>query len=658
MPAGLREGQGPALQDIIEYVQSREAHEVRGYVSMPTGSGKTVIFSEAVKQLDRPSLVLVPTRQLVDQTLAEMRTRIPNKKINSLQGREQDHGQHDVLVTTYSSIAQKVDRPDFAILPANYELVIMDEAHRSMGTMGRRYIEVKLGHAMHLGFTATEDYNNKRKLSNVLYDEVHKITVPEAVGLGMIAPYRVTSLDTLSDMSSVSVKIDDYDQKELQNVVQNPTRDKVIVQFYVENLGGEKTMFNVNTIEHAEQLATRLRSSGVNAAAIHGSMRKAEQKRLLKAYKDGDLMALCQARLLGEGFDEPSMSVAFNVTPTMSFVRSQQRSGRALRLDPNRPDKVALIIECIDTDYVRTPALFGDEGVTGWSGIDGFVPATEITHNYRGQLPEYKPLEVINGHNSAQKQNGSGQSASQKPKPLRSVVPTVKQKQELAAADRVQSRRRNQQTDFELEDINESGFNPFDLDVEKLCATNSVANYIVYGTISGDQPISAPALREALGQLAGHQLLEDSDVLSRYRTIQQHKAEKHQTSIKADSELDHGSAVSVIGKYSEYDKSDVRLAMALKMISEVTPEWQSYANCLGGGVYEDGNNRFYPERGASTKHAKEVCKACVVREDCLEYSLDKPEKIGIWGGLSERERRRLRKARSEARRAQREASSK
>src|SRR3546814_9325878 len=74
--------------------------------------------------------------------------------------------------------------------------------------------------------------------------------------------------------------------------------------------------------------------------------------------------------------------------------------------------------------------------------------------------------------------------------------------------------------------------------------------------------------------------------------------------------------------------------------------WQDYANCLG--VDPD---LFFPERGASTREAKEVCRGCVVREDCLEFALTNGEKFGIWGGMSERERRRLRRERALARRA-------
>lgn len=71
--------------------------------------------------------------------------------------------------------------------------------------------------------------------------------------------------------------------------------------------------------------------------------------------------------------------------------------------------------------------------------------------------------------------------------------------------------------------------------------------------------------------------------------------------------------------------------------------WQDYGNCLG--VDPD---LFFPERGASTREAKEVCRGCPVKVDCLEFALVNGEKFGIWGGYSERERRRMRRQRAQA----------
>lgn len=79
--------------------------------------------------------------------------------------------------------------------------------------------------------------------------------------------------------------------------------------------------------------------------------------------------------------------------------------------------------------------------------------------------------------------------------------------------------------------------------------------------------------------------------------------------------------------------------------ADTAQRWQERANCLG--VDPD---LFFPERGASTREAKGVCRGCEVRVECLEYALDHGEKFGIWGGLSERERRRVRRQRALERR--------
>ncbi len=71
-------------------------------------------------------------------------------------------------------------------------------------------------------------------------------------------------------------------------------------------------------------------------------------------------------------------------------------------------------------------------------------------------------------------------------------------------------------------------------------------------------------------------------------------------------------------------------------LTELT--WQERALCA-----QTDPEAFFPEKGGSTREAKKVCLGCDVRGDCLEYALAHDERFGIWGGLSERERRRLKK---------------
>ncbi|HSP04945.1 MAG TPA: WhiB family transcriptional regulator [Acidimicrobiales bacterium] len=57
---------------------------------------------------------------------------------------------------------------------------------------------------------------------------------------------------------------------------------------------------------------------------------------------------------------------------------------------------------------------------------------------------------------------------------------------------------------------------------------------------------------------------------------------------------------------------------------------------------------FFPDRGESLEPAKRICSECVVRDECLEHALASGERFGVWGGTSERERRRLRRTRRTA----------
>ena len=66
--------------------------------------------------------------------------------------------------------------------------------------------------------------------------------------------------------------------------------------------------------------------------------------------------------------------------------------------------------------------------------------------------------------------------------------------------------------------------------------------------------------------------------------------------------------------------------------------WQSDSLCA-----QTDPEAFFPDKGGSTRDAKKICASCEVRTQCLEYALQNDERFGIWGGLSERERRKLRK---------------
>ncbi|WP_276319876.1 WhiB family transcriptional regulator [Egibacter rhizosphaerae] len=74
------------------------------------------------------------------------------------------------------------------------------------------------------------------------------------------------------------------------------------------------------------------------------------------------------------------------------------------------------------------------------------------------------------------------------------------------------------------------------------------------------------------------------------------------------------------------------------MIQIETLPWAAHAKCL-----QADPETFFPEKGGSTREAKRICGECPVRNECLEHALENDERFGIWGGLSERERRKLKR---------------
>jgi len=99
---------------------------------------------------------------------------------------------------------------------------------------------------------------------------------------------------------------------------------------------------------------------------------------------------------------------------------------------------------------------------------------------------------------------------------------------------------------------------------------------------------------------------------------------------------DQGAFPSDAGRPAE------TVAPVLPLFGEVVDDglmgWQERALCA-----QTDPEAFFPEKGGSTREAKKVCTGCEVRAECLEYALEHDERFGIWGGLSERERRKLKR---------------
>jgi WhiB family transcriptional regulator, redox-sensing transcriptional regulator len=136
--------------------------------------------------------------------------------------------------------------------------------------------------------------------------------------------------------------------------------------------------------------------------------------------------------------------------------------------------------------------------------------------------------------------------------------------------------------------------------------------------------VSQPA--EAVDSMAGRQTSDDFPGIDHPPA-----GEDFDAFVRREASLPSAPAVA-LGDYTS--------PPPLLQLSEEDEElsWQERALCA-----QTDPEAFFPEKGGSTREAKKVCVSCEVRAECLEYALAHDERFGIWGGLSERERRRLKK---------------
>ncbi len=348
----LRERQITVVEDLRDTLRGGQTE---GYITLPTGVGKTVLFTEVTEAFNEEraleTMIVVPTKILVDQTAERFTQFAPDLDLGKLYTFAHDVTR-PVTITTYASLVRHIQ--DGTLDPSLYKLLVLDEVHRSLSGK-RSHVVAQFTNAIKLGFTATPIYSEDRNVANLLNTEIHKMTIREAVEENLLSPFSVIIAETEVDLSNVSIKGNgDYDEKELDEAINIQSRNQAAVDLYQKLFEGQTAIAYCNSVKHAQDVAKLFSENGISAGFISGYQDKKEQAEILRRYHNGEIKVLCNADLLIEGFDEPRVSLCLNLRPTKSVVVAQQRAGRTLRLDPDNPNKHAFIVDFIDkTDDPR-----------------------------------------------------------------------------------------------------------------------------------------------------------------------------------------------------------------------------------------------------------------------------------------------------------------
>jgi superfamily II DNA or RNA helicase len=359
----------PQVEVLVDIVQALNTGEVKGYVKCPTGFGKTRTFAALTEAADVKTLILVPKSLLCGQTVSELKKLAPSLDVKERYG-SKDSGDGRVVVSTYQYFLNA--SKDGRINPADFGLVILDEGHKALGEATLAAIGRIPETVPTVAFTATPTYSDQKSLVAMMGDCWHEVSLSEGVRLGALAPVSVVIAKTEIDLSSVTVTGDHYSEAEFAKAVQPAGLSKSALELYQKAFSDRSAIGFCSSVAHAEEAAKVFNDAGVSAAALSGETSPRERDRVIEEFKAGRIKVLFSADLLKEGFDAANTSVCLNMAPTASVVSAEQRGGRAVRLDPHKPDKFAVIVDFVFRDQRRgLPQIFFSDILGGIDCVPG-----------------------------------------------------------------------------------------------------------------------------------------------------------------------------------------------------------------------------------------------------------------------------------------------
>jgi superfamily II DNA or RNA helicase len=219
----------------------------------------------------------------------------------------------------------------------HFATVIIDEAHRSLAVSYQRILEYFSG-AKVLGVTATPDRGDKRSLANYFEAVAFEITLTDMIKTGWLCPIRIKTVPLEIEISQVGIRAGDYSDEELATAIEPILQE--LAQAIEEHAATRKTLIFLPLVRTSYLFADILQAQGMAAEAICGE--SPSRKEILTRFKSGRIQFLCNAMLLTEGYDEPSIDCVVCLRPTTIRSLFAQMTGRGTRIFEGKDDLLLL----------------------------------------------------------------------------------------------------------------------------------------------------------------------------------------------------------------------------------------------------------------------------------------------------------------------------
>lgn len=327
----------------------------RPAVVLPTGAGKTVVFTRLARGLHllgHSPLVLVHRDELIRQTVDKFVATDPTLSVGVIQGKRLELADADVVVASVQTLIRRLDR----IPSTHFDRVIVDECHHAAA---KSYVDVLThfgcmgGPGKALGVTATMSRADGG-LGAVWDDVVFERDIVWGVSSGFLCPAEVRTV-RLAGLNTDKVKAGaDGDlaagqlAKAMTSAEAGPTIAKAYAQ-YARGTDGRlrRGILFAPTIEMAETWSADLWAQGVRTSVVTGATKPDDRQAIYADLAEHRIDVIASVMVLTEGFDLPAVEVAVIARPTRSMALLTQMVGRVLRLSPSTGKTSALVLDVV-----------------------------------------------------------------------------------------------------------------------------------------------------------------------------------------------------------------------------------------------------------------------------------------------------------------------
>jgi len=392
VPISLRPYQREAIAAVLA---ARREGARRLLVNLPTGAGKTVIFSELARLARRQVLVLAHREELLEQAKQKLESVLPPEVTVGIErGAERASARARVLVCSIRSLHE--ERLAQLLRGRDIGLIVYDECHHAAAADNLRVLR-QIGvfdqnfSGTLLGFTATTARGDGQGLDGVFERIVYSRSLPQLIGDGFLCPLRGFRIATHADLRSIATSSVDFSESELAEAVDIEERNMLVARSIQELARDRRTIAFCVTVRHARRLAHALNGLGVPTGIVHGELASEDRARALRDFREGRTRALTNVGVLTEGFDDPGVSCIAMARPTRSEGLYTQCVGRGTRPFEGKTD--CLILDFVDLSTLSLcslPSLFGLPPTLNLLGKD----AAEARREWQDLLLEHPGFEA------------------------------------------------------------------------------------------------------------------------------------------------------------------------------------------------------------------------------------------------------------------------